>query len=196
MLLSFQKDYVFRTGDATPTPDNGCTLDEAAVALACSHADISYALLAKREVGKLYEDIHAAPYTVLFNMSTSALVMWRAVQVLRLVDACLRILQSSVEGKMRLIAIHFNRLILHLVFVRIRPLDAPDSPWQNATAQIAIFTKDILEKTTNAVVQLYPAAYPGSLFKNAAKSKAIAGEVNKPSASPVPQSGDLFENIP
>src|SRR4051812_46028835 len=55
MLLSYQKEYVFRTGDAQPPPDNGCTLDEATVALACANQDIGLSLLAKREVGKLYE---------------------------------------------------------------------------------------------------------------------------------------------
>ena len=191
MLLSFQKEYVFRTGDSVPSPENGCTLDEATVALACSHADISYALLAKREVGRLYEDIHAAPYTVLFNPSTSALVMWRAVQVLRQVDLYLKDIQVSSEGKIRLIAIHFNRLILHLVFSRLCALDTAESEWLKATGRLQSITKEVLQRTTDAVVKLYPAAYPGSLFKNATKSKSISEAVN--SEPPVPQTGKLFE---
>ena len=181
MLLSFQKDYVFRTGDASPTPENGCTLDEATVGLACSNPDISLALLAKREIGKLYEDIHSAPYTILFNGSTSAQVMWRAVHITRVVDNCLKDMQLSTEGKMRLIAIHFNRFILHLVFRNIGRLDMPDDEWHKLDLDtINRATKDILQKTTDTVVELYPTAYPGSLFKNATKSKSIAVKVNTP----------------
>ena len=99
MLLSFHKEYAFRTGDTPPSQDVGCTLDEAAVALACANDDISLALLAKREVGKLYEDINGPPYTRIFNSSTSALIMWRAVQVLRSVDTYLKEAQSNGSPK-------------------------------------------------------------------------------------------------
>ena len=48
MLLSLGKEYVFRTGDHPPSPDKGCTLDDAAVALACASADIAHCMTAKR----------------------------------------------------------------------------------------------------------------------------------------------------
>lgn len=67
MLLSLGKEYVYKTGDVSPNPDKGCTLDEAAVALACANPDIGYCMTAKREVSRLYDDITKAPYTVLFN---------------------------------------------------------------------------------------------------------------------------------
>ena len=51
MLLSLGKEYVFRTGDKPPLPDNGCTLDEATVALACAFGDVSYCVTAERLVG-------------------------------------------------------------------------------------------------------------------------------------------------
>jgi hypothetical protein len=81
MFLSCNKEYVFRTGDTPPKPDNGCTLDEAAIALACSQSDIGYCMTAKREVSKLYDDIKQPPYTVLFNPSITALRVWRCVQI-------------------------------------------------------------------------------------------------------------------
>jgi hypothetical protein len=119
MLLSYQKDYVYRTGDKPPLEENGCSLDEATVALACAHAELGYAMMAKREVSRLYEDIKTAPYTVLFNSSTTALRLWRAVQVMRVVDTNLKAYQTTYEGRARLIAIHGNRFILHLVFKEV-----------------------------------------------------------------------------
>lgn len=174
LKLSFEQDYVFRTGEAPPEPVNGLTLDEASVALACCNTDIALALLAKREVGKLYEDIHNAPYSILFNGSTSALVMWRAVQVLRIVDGALKEYQSSAVGKTKLIAIHFNRLILHLTFREIGPLDGPDEQWPGVRAGVGAIANEFVLKITNAIESLYPVAYIGSLFKNATKSKQIA----------------------
>ena len=46
MLLSYQKDYVYRTGDKPPIEEGGCTLDEATVALACANPDLGYAMMA------------------------------------------------------------------------------------------------------------------------------------------------------
>jgi hypothetical protein len=118
--------------------------------------------------------------------------MWRAVQAMRIVDAYLKVAQSSTEGKMRLMAIHFNRFILHLVFQRLGPFDGSDTEWNKAIESIGKVTEDVLNKATDAVVKLYPGAYVGSLFKNAKKSKAIAAEVNKPNTQ---HTGDLFDGI-
>lgn len=87
LFLENQKRYVYRGGDSLLTPDEGCTFEEAAVALACAHSDISHCVQAKREVGKLWEDITKPPYTILFNISTSAVRMWRAVGIMRAVEA-------------------------------------------------------------------------------------------------------------
>lgn len=72
LFLENNKRYVYRSGDAAPTPDEGCTFEDAAVALACAHSDIAYCVQAKREVGKLWEDITKLPYTILFNTGTQA----------------------------------------------------------------------------------------------------------------------------
>ena len=84
LLLEYGKFYAYKTGDRNPSPDEGCNLDDAAVALACAQKDVGLAVQAKREVGRLYDDIHQAPYRALFNPSLTALRMWRSVEVMRL----------------------------------------------------------------------------------------------------------------
>ncbi len=106
LYLENSKRYVYRSGDTPPTPDEGCTFEEAAVALACAQSDISHCVQAKREVGKLWEDITKAPYTILFNAGTNAPAMWRAVEIMRAVEAELKAFQSTAEGKPKLIATH------------------------------------------------------------------------------------------
>ena len=52
--------------------DYNYTFEEAAVALASYQQDVTLSVLAKREVGKLWESLSAAPYTDLFNETLSA----------------------------------------------------------------------------------------------------------------------------
>ena len=67
LLLQCEKFYAYKTGDREPSPEEGCSLDDAAVALACAHKDVGLCVQAKREVGRLYDDIQQAPYKILFN---------------------------------------------------------------------------------------------------------------------------------
>ena len=67
----------------------------------------------------LYEDITKPPYTSIFNPSTTALALWRAVTILRLCEAKLKTEQQEKTGKEQLIAIHGNRFVLHVVFHRL-----------------------------------------------------------------------------
>src|SRR5207249_3032573 len=55
-------EYVYKSGDICPPTRTGFDLTEATVALACSQADIALAVQAKREIGKLWEDLEKAPY--------------------------------------------------------------------------------------------------------------------------------------
>lgn len=177
MLLSLGKDYVYRTGDSAPQPDKGCTLDEAAVALACANPDVTLAMTAKREVSRLYEDIEKAPYTVLFNPSLTALKVWRCVQVSRNLDTFLKEAQANKEGKERLVAIHGNRLLLHFVF-RELPSSIFDSDKADAElAKVPDLGKKYLSRLTAEIMQNYATSYPGQLFKNVSKCKNIVAAI-------------------
>ena len=66
--------------------ETGCDLADATVARACEQSDLSYAVQAKREIGRLWEDTDEAPYRVLFNSSVSGLSVWKSVQTLRVSD--------------------------------------------------------------------------------------------------------------
>jgi hypothetical protein len=176
LLLSLGKDYIYRTGDKPPLPENGCTLDEATVALACAQSDVSFAMTAKREVSRLYEDIKQSPYTALFNSSTSALRLWRAVEVMRKVDLILRQEQAMVDGKSRLIAIHGNRFVLHLVFRQLGALildeSKPDVDLE--MTKLERVTKKTLVHVIQKATELFAGAYPSNLFKNITECKFLA----------------------
>ncbi|MBZ5604584.1 MAG: AIPR family protein [Acidobacteriia bacterium] len=175
LLLSLQKEYVYRTGDKPPSPDSGCTLDEATVALACAQTDVSFAMTSKREVSKLYEDIKQAPYTILFNSSTTPLRLWRSVEVMRAVDVYLKQAHLSLEGKSRLIAIHGNRVVLYLVFRQLGATILNESIVDVAPemAKIRDAVANTLGKLVTKATEMFPTAYPSNLFKNITKCKAL-----------------------
>lgn len=181
LFLSFEKEYVFRSGDHPPTHDKGCTLEDATVALACANPDITYCMTAKREISRLYEDVQRPPYTAIFNPSLTAQKLWRAVEVLRRIDTLLKQAQQEREGKDRLIAVHGNRLLLHVVFQHLNPtmFDAEAAAAEEEMERIPQIATDILEALTAEVTKNHASAYPGSLFKNITKCKNIAEAVTK-----------------
>jgi hypothetical protein len=187
MALSLQKEYAYKTGDATPAPEKGCTLDEAAVALACAFGDVGYSVLAKREVGRLYDDITQPPYTALFNNSLSAVTLWKSIEVLRGVDAYLQVKQSETEGKNRLIAIHGNRLVLHLVFSALGSLVGDGNLEEEKVVDVSSIASSALARLTEEFLTNYSSSYPANLFKNVTKCRTIAKDVK---AKLLPQDPD------
>jgi len=173
LLLECQKEYAYQSGENVPQESLGCTLDEAAVALACAMPDVGLSVQAKREVGMLYEDITKAPYTQLFNSGTTAKHLWHAVGSLRVIDAELRQIQTGRSRKEQLIAIHGNRFVAHLVFQKLRNggKDLPDPT--GVGPRIGELTKAMLDRTIKLVGDQHPGAYPASLFKNASKCRLL-----------------------
>jgi hypothetical protein len=174
LLLECQKEYAYQSGENAPHESVGCTLDEAAVALACAMPDVGLAVQAKREVGMLYEDIAKAPYIQLFNAGTTAKRLWNAVVTLRAIEAELREIQASRSRKEQLIAIHGNRFVSHLVFQRLRNGDKEPPDPNGIEPRIRELTGEALDVTIKLVGEQHAGAYPASLFKNASKCRSLA----------------------
>jgi hypothetical protein len=174
LLLECQKEYAYQSGENAPQEAAGCTLDEAAVALACAVPDVGLSVQAKREVGMLYEDIAKSPYVQLFNPGTTAKQLWHAVGTLRAIEAELREIQTSRSRKEQLIAIHGNRFVSHLVFQKLRDggRELPDPV--GIGPRIRELTRDMLDLTIKFVGEQHSGAYPASLFKNASKCRLLA----------------------
>jgi len=175
LFLENGKRYVYRGGDSAPTPDEGFGFEEAAVALACAHTDTAHCVQAKREVGKLWEDITKPPYTILFNQGTNALRMWRSVEIMRTVEAELKSFQAANEGKPRLIATHGNRFVLHMIF---RSDVGPDGgDLEAARKAVPLAVQNTLTRLIDATLKLYESSYPSNLFKNLSKCRELAKEM-------------------
>lgn len=173
LLLECEKFHAYKTGDREPSPAEGCTLDDAAVALACAQKDVGLCVQAKREVDRLYDDIQQVPYKILFNPSLTALRMWRSVEAMRLVDEALK-RQVSREGKDRLIAVHANRFDLHLVFWSLGEYESVSpEDFEEIKKRIPELTSEALGKTTTANEKQAVSSYPANFLKNATKCNEI-----------------------
>lgn len=198
LFVENRKEYAFKSGDPAPKPDEGCTIDEATVALACALADPSVAVQAKREIGKLWENIEKAPYKQIFSARTTAIRLWRSVEILRIVEDELKVQTAGRTGRERMLPVHGNRFILHRVF-RALPterFDAVDLDMDGIRARARQAVSVEVARTAAAVQKLYASSYLGTLFKNASKCKDISNDIDAEIAAAAPAGSVVTPSAP
>lgn len=168
-------EYAYKAGTATGTGGKQFDLTEATVALACANPDVSLAVQAKREIGKLWEDITKAPYKQLFNASVSGPIVWETVQALRAVESSLQAEAKQYSGRDALVCVHGNRFIqwASLRGVPITPAD----PFSASASLVPSLVKVTTAAVVAAVKASYSDSYPASLFKNLAKCRVLAQKI-------------------
>ena len=142
------KFYAYKSGDEEPEEQTGCSIVDATIALACADSDVTLAVLAKREVGRLWENIDAPPYTTLFNDDTSALAVWRAVEIMRTIEATLKGLIETEPPRGDMVAVHGNRLILHCVFMnpKVKGFRDEQANFEQIRASAAKTTEEVFAR--------------------------------------------------
>lgn len=174
--------YLYKSGDKITNSEKQISFDEAIVALACLNIDISYAVIAKGNVGALSEDITKTPYKALMNGSTNSYVLLNSVLYMREVERCLQEKKEHVNNnRERLVCIHANRFILHFVLKYLA---------QNENFNINVMDKDcirnsvfplvevLVDQTTQFIDELFPESYPANIFKNSTKCKQLEEKFN------------------
>jgi hypothetical protein len=161
-------EYAYKAGTGAGAAPNRFDLTEATVALACGHTDVSLAVQAKREIGKLWDDLTKAPYKQLFNSGVTGPTVWSAVQRLRAINSALQVEARKYSGRDALICVHGNR------FIEWKAM-------QELTGGGNVDPMDVVQRavanTIAGVKAHYPDSYPASLFKNLAKCKMLATKV-------------------
>ena len=158
--------YNFKSGEGAIRSPVSFGFEEAVVALACSHPDLNLSTQAKREVGKLWEDITKAPYRMLFNPSTTGNVVWRKVQIMRLIEIGIQGKMSNLDGREKGYAIHGNRFVAHKIFRSLSPSVLNASEPSPSASQIAMDVGTMVDRVSSAANQAHPGAYLAQLFKN------------------------------
>ena len=171
--LAFQDvRYLYKTGSTSDGGVETFDLVDATIALACSRADVAFAVQAKREISRLWEDINSSPYTQLFNPTLTGPALWDLVRILRAIDSTLQAFGDNATGRVRLVCIHGNRFIAWLVF---RTLSSRHSTLADSlSAEAGELTRDLAPQVAAVVDVEFSASYPASVFKNLSKCRQLS----------------------
>ncbi len=158
-------EYILRSSEIPRSQNLEKVIDvrQAAVALACASANLAHAIVAKREVSRLFSE--SSIYKTLFNPNTEALRLLRSVLITRKVDAVLDQIASIANGVESGIAVHGRRVVAHRL---LRSLGDPFLANTTIDIDSTLQTIDQLAKSElERLVDVFPEnAYPGNVFKN------------------------------
>ncbi|MFD1852907.1 hypothetical protein ACFSKR_03620 [Kitasatospora cinereorecta] len=145
--LSLQKSYVYKRGESDPAPpEEGCSMVQAATALACAHHGTELTVRAKRDTDLLWERGGGGAYPRLFGERPSAFQIWRSVLVHRAVGAALNEERKKFQKRAADVAQRGDLLITHLVFQLIEQdrIDDPEFDWDTVLEDVPELTTRVL----------------------------------------------------
>ncbi|WP_159107527.1 AIPR family protein [Streptomyces rubrogriseus] len=175
------KHYVFKRGTPPPAPSAGCTMQEAAVALACAHPDVSLTAHTSSDLEYVLLPSPAGAYTRLFGQAPPGRQIWAVVQAHRLVQSTLADITRAASPWTRDVMEHGNLLISHLV---LQSIGLEETEYWVQSAQESQdwaleWTKDIVRALASAAKNLYGQnVFLASVFTDAHKCRRLAEAVN------------------
>jgi hypothetical protein len=135
--LSLDLTYSRKRGEGEPKPDEGCTMEEAAFALAAVHPDPVCAAAAKQDPAWLWEKKN---YQTIFGPLPTAHRVWRCVGLLREVRAGLREIDPGKRTRFRQLSDFCDLLLTHVLFRVLETGDLDDEDagpaWSERLAQV------------------------------------------------------------
>lgn len=168
--------YLYKSGAKIEDPSRQISLDETIISQACLLSDLSIVALTKRNVGALTEDIEKTPYKLLFNGATNSFSLYNGVQVLRAVEKCIKQNEPESAGRKRLVLVHGNRFLLHLVLERIKDIEGFGTQYFSAE-YINSFVQPLFQEFWDSIYvsmeNHFPEAYPAHIFKNVGRLKEL-----------------------
>lgn len=182
-LLMDGIDYTYKDGRMDYGSSKKCTIDDVAISIGCSLDDMGLIALIKGAYGGLFEDINKPPYKMIFNPEHSTYKIWNFVSVYRVFEKCNSECRKKMTGIHRLISIHANRYLLHLVLKSfMKRYGTYGNSYINidekVEKQINSWLEAYIENIVNVKNEKYPDAYPANIFKNANRCKVINGKIN------------------
>lgn len=181
------KEYVYKAGAAAPAPNGGCTMQEAAVALACAHPDVSLTARASADPAYLWRPAPEGAYTRLFGGRPSARQIWQCVLLLRQVRSALAYAAAGEGARARDLAKHGELLIAHLIFRSIGPesLDELHESTDRLEDWVTRRTGDTADLVAFAAERLYGQhLFLASVFTDERKCHVLADDVTRSLTAP------------
>lgn len=170
-------DYEYRQGEIEEAGNNKLGLVEATIALACSQDGVDLAVLAKREIGKLWEDISRPPYKLLFNSSRTSEDIWMRVTAFRRITNQISVAELARGGKSSAIITHGNRLISHVIYPHIVTTPGQEIFNSITDRDLAGVVSKAIDIVVTEIDENFADNYVASLFKNLSKCRILATQV-------------------
>ena len=145
--LSLRLNYVIKRGEPEPPAEQGCTMTEAALALAAAQPSSELVARAKRDASVLWEDPY---YRSLFGENPSAYRVWRCVRFLRAVRQALTEERENLVGRIAGAAAHGDLLLAHVLFQTMDTADI-DAEGDDATATWEARFAEVQERVRQAL---------------------------------------------
>ncbi|WP_335991004.1 AIPR family protein [Glycomyces sp. MUSA5-2] len=184
------KEYTTRHTEVAPADDNGCTSEEALIALACGHADHRYAVQAKTLPDVLWDRNAGGAYRNLFRSGITAEEIWRHVQLMRSVLSTIRTARKKYTGRAAQIVDHGELLTVHVV-ARQFAHRIDDEAWEETVLdRVTSAAGDTLKR----IITLFPNGHPSSVAKDEQKTRDLVAKVlaDIASGAAVPELPDEF----
>ncbi|CAM3766043.1 AIPR family protein [Nocardiopsis rhodophaea] len=180
LRAEFGKSYSVKRGELSPSPETGCTLDEAAVALACAHPNAKYASRAARSLATLWERGGDGTYDTLFRPQPSVFLVWRSVLTVRLIRTEMHELRREYEGRAAAVLEHGQYLMSHLVFqwLGTDTMEDEDTDWEaEFLPRVSEGVKSRLALLLRALEDAYPRGRVQSVLSDSYKCRELAAAV-------------------
>lgn len=161
-LLDIQ--YIIKSGELrSDLFKNQTSFEEAVTALACSSGNVTYAILAKREIGKLWENLDSPPYTDLFTKDLLPITLWKKVQIHRKIQESIKINNSKIS-------VYADKIINFIFFETLEKyyLHNPDKDVNDL--DFAGKVEKIVLSLTQSQIDLHKEAMLSRLFYNQEKT--------------------------
>lgn len=181
------KSYTVKRGELEPSPESGCSLDEAAIALACAHPNAEYASRAARSVNTLWERGQQGTYDVLFRPQPGAHQVWRSVVTVRRVRDHMHVLRPKYEGLAAAVLEHGTHLLCHLVFrwLGTDNIDDPETDWGAVSlARVPDGVETQLALLVRALEDSSPKGRVQAVLTDADQCRRLAAMVTDPMGAP------------
>lgn len=172
-------EYVYRHSGLPPAPAAGCTVVEAATALACAHPDPVLAVRARSSADSLVTPAPSGTYTQLFGRQPTAQQIWRCVLVVRLVREKIRELSPSLTGWAAAIADSGTLLVAHLVFQRLDAgsVEDAETDWDAVLEALPEQAATVLTHLIAQTDALFGKTFVSSVFSNEHKCAQLVEAV-------------------
>lgn len=172
--------YVYKTGE--PVPEGGAYFDLSQVtqALIADLGDISLIATAKREIGKIWDDIGKAPYKILFNSSNNAYYVKHIVELFSAIQDSIRTAAGGNSRKIQY-TVHGNVFVAAQCLKKINKDKIKTDGYGKLTAleQVRINAPQIFDQIYSRLEGKYPGSYLAHLFRNAAKLTELDAEMSQ-----------------